>query len=60
MRGKTTIVIAHRLTTLLAMDEIFVFDKGKIVASGSHQALLEQGGLYTTLWYAQTNGVLPV
>ncbi|HTM06480.1 MAG TPA: ABC transporter ATP-binding protein [Patescibacteria group bacterium] len=59
MRGKTTIVIAHRLNTLLAMDEIFVFDKGKIVANGSHQALLEQGGLYTTLWYAQTNGVLP-
>lgn len=59
MHGKTTIVIAHRLPTLLEMDEIFVFDKGKIVESGSHQALLQKGGLYTSLWYAQTNGVLP-
>lgn len=59
MQGKTTIVIAHRLPTLLGMDEIFVFDKGKIVESGSHQTLLEKGGLYTALWYAQINGVLP-
>lgn len=59
MHGKTTIVIAHRLPTLLGMDEIFVFDKGKIIEHGQHQFLLEKGGLYTKLWYAQTNGVLP-
>ncbi|RTL04326.1 ABC transporter ATP-binding protein [Candidatus Dependentiae bacterium] len=59
MHGKTTIVIAHRLPTLLGMDEIFVFDKGQIIESGTHHTLLQQGGLYTNLWYAQTNGVLP-
>jgi len=59
MQGKTTIVIAHRLSTLLEMDRILVFDHGKIVQDGTHQELLAQGGLYATLWNAQVGGFLP-
>lgn len=59
MQGKTTLVIAHRLSTLLHMDRILVFDKGKIVEDGTHQELLIKGGLYTTLWEAQVGGFLP-
>ncbi len=59
MQGKTTIVIAHRLSTLLHMDRILVFDKGKIVEDGTHQDLLIKGGLYKTLWDAQVGGFLP-
>ena len=59
MQGKTTIVIAHRLSTLLHMDRILVFDSGKIVEDGTHDELLKQGGLYKTLWDAQVGGFLP-
>ncbi len=58
MQNKTTIVIAHRLSTLLHMDRILVFDKGKIVEDGTHNGLLAKGGLYTTLWDAQVGGFL--
>ncbi|KTD63211.1 ABC transporter ATP-binding protein [Legionella shakespearei] len=56
---KTTIVVAHRLSTLLNMDRILVFDKGVIVEDGSHEELLEQNGLYKSMWDAQTAGSLP-
>lgn len=56
--GKTTIVIAHRLSTLLHMDRILVFDKGKIVEDGTHTELLGHGGLYKNLWDAQVGGFL--
>ncbi len=59
MQDKTTIVIAHRLSTLLHMDRILVFDKGKIVEDGTHQDLLAKGGMYKTLWEAQVGGFLP-
>lgn len=59
MQKKTTIVIAHRLSTLLHMDRILVFDKGKIVEDGDHEELLKRGGLYKTLWDAQVGGFLP-
>ncbi|WP_246168500.1 hypothetical protein [Wolbachia endosymbiont of Ctenocephalides felis wCfeT] len=55
MQDKTTIVIAHRLSTLLHMDRILVFDQGKIVENGKHQELLSRNGLYKTLWDAQQN-----
>lgn len=58
MQGKTTLVIAHRLSTLLHMDRILVFQKGKIVEDGTHQALLPKGGLYAQLWQAQVGGFL--
>ncbi|MFY9589775.1 ABC transporter ATP-binding protein [Rickettsia endosymbiont of Halotydeus destructor] len=59
MQGKTTIVIAHRLSTLLHMDRILVFDKGKIVEDGEHGELLTNKKLYKILWNAQIGGFLP-
>lgn len=59
MQDKTTIVVAHRLSTLIRMDRILVFDQGKIVQDGSHLELLSQEGLYKTLWDAQVGGFLP-
>ncbi len=59
MENKTTIVIAHRLSTLLQMDRLLVFDRGKIVQNGSHEELLKSDGLYKKLWDAQANGFLP-
>lgn len=59
MQGKTTIVIAHRLSTLLHMDRIIVFDQGKIIQDGTHAQLLAKGGPYKTLWDTQVGGFLP-
>jgi ATP-binding cassette subfamily B protein len=59
MSDKTTIVIAHRLSTLLHMDRVLVFDNGKIVEDGTHGELLAHNGLYKTLWDAQVGGFLP-
>ncbi len=55
----TTIVIAHRLSTLLHMDRILVFERGKIVEDGTHTMLITKGGIYKTLWDAQIGGFLP-
>lgn len=55
----TTIVIAHRLSTLLHMDRILVFDQGKIIEQGTHTELLQQKGTYKTLWDSQVGGFLP-
>ena len=49
MRGRTTLVIAHRLATILKADRIVVMDAGRIVAEGTHDELLAQGGLYAEL-----------
>lgn len=59
MRGKTTIIIAHRLSTLMHMDRILVFNQGQIVESGPHKGLLGKGGLYAALWHKQVGGFLP-
>ncbi len=48
--GRTTIVIAHRLSTVRDADQIFVLDKGRVVAAGKHEALLAEGGLYAQLY----------
>ncbi|MGI6154217.1 MAG: ABC transporter ATP-binding protein, partial [Christensenellaceae bacterium] len=49
-RGKTVLMIAHRLSTVQNADRIFVVDGGKIAESGSHDALREQGGFYARMW----------
>ena len=50
MVNKTTLIIAHRLSTLINMDRILVFDKGKIVQDGTHFELMKQKGLYKDLF----------
>ncbi len=55
-RGReTTIVIAHRLSTLMHADQILVLDQGRIVQRGTHQQLSEEDGLYRRLWEIQTS-----
>lgn len=53
MKGKTVLVIAHRLTTLKTMDRLLVFNEGKIVQDGHHDELMMEEGLYRQLWNAQ-------
>lgn len=59
MHNRTTIVVAHRLSTLAKMDRILVFDQGKIVEEGSHQNLLNSNGHYARMWQMQAGGFLP-
>jgi ATP-binding cassette subfamily B protein len=57
--GRTTLVIAHRLSTVADADRIIVLDDGRIVEEGTHAGLLRRGGLYRQLWDLQAaeNGV---
>jgi len=53
---RTTVVIAHRLSTVRHADWIVVMDQGRIVEQGSHDSLVAQGGIYTNLWQVQAGG----
>jgi len=59
MAGRTTIVIAHRLSTVRRMDSLVVVDGGRIVEQGTHEHLLMLGGIYASLWSHQSGGFLP-
>jgi ATP-binding cassette, subfamily B, multidrug efflux pump len=59
MEGKTVIAVAHRLSTIAAMDRLVVMDKGRIVEEGTHAELLKKkGGIYASLWARQSGGFL--
>lgn len=59
MENRTTIVVAHRLSTLSKMDRILVFDEGKIIEEGTHLELLSKKGHYAHMWQMQAGGFLP-
>jgi ATP-binding cassette subfamily B protein len=52
-RNRTTLIIAHRLSTVVGADEIIVLDQGRIAERGTHKALLAHGGLYAAMWRRQ-------
>lgn len=58
MKGRTCIVIAHRLSTVAHLDRIVVLEKGKIVEQGTHRQLLNAGGSYSKLWSRQSGAFL--
>ena len=58
MDGKTVVAVAHRLSTIAALDRLVVIDKGKIVEEGTHAQLIARDGLYAQLWKRQSGGFL--
>jgi len=60
MQNKTVLAVAHRLSTIAALDRLIVLDGGKIVETGSHAQLLQNQGLYARLWERQSGGFLGV
>lgn len=59
MKGRTTVIIAHRLSTVYMAEQIAVIEKGSVVELGTHDELLAEGGLYEKLWRLQSGGYLP-
>lgn len=59
MQNRTTIVIAHRLSTLIGMDRILVFKAGQIIEDGTHASLIAAKGHFAELWAMQAHGFLP-
>ena len=57
-RGRTTLIIAHRLSTVIHADEILVLDQGRVVERGTHAGLLVQNGLYADMWRRQQEAAL--
>jgi ATP-binding cassette subfamily B protein len=59
MENRTTILIAHRLSTVYMADQIAVIDQGQLVELGTHTDLIREGGMYERLWRLQSGGYLP-
>lgn len=60
MQGRTTILAAHRLSTVRRADIIFVLDKGRLAESGNHDALMRRGGIYAQMVGQQTGGLMVI
>jgi ATP-binding cassette subfamily B protein len=58
MKGRTSIVVAHRLSTIASLDRIVVLENGKIIEQGSHAELIKKGGAYNKLWSRQSGAFL--
>jgi ATP-binding cassette subfamily B protein len=58
MKGRTSVVVAHRLSTIASLDRIVVLDHGKIVENDTHANLLKQKGIYASLWSHQSGGFI--
>ena len=59
-QGRTTIIVAHRLSTILNADLIYAFDKGKVVEYGTHSELMSRKGIYYNLVMTQQGGPLDI
>lgn len=60
MQGKTVLAVAHRLSTIAALDKLIVLDNGRIAEQGTHGSLVRSGGLYARLWERQSGGFIGI
>jgi ATP-binding cassette subfamily B protein len=56
MKGRTSFIVAHRLSTIKEADVILVMNNGRIVEKGDHEGLLKKGGFYSQMWNSQFDG----